>query len=371
MTTRFRARQAWTIATLEMRRAFFSKRAFWVYLLAFFPAFIFIGHGISLQWQTKRFNSRGKVMPAILDSLKPGMTEQEVIALAGNPQSDNNYTRRHREDEDEDSSTGKRVIVEKTTHIRFLEYWDGSRTSYLRFEDGVLRTVRTRNPFDFQEDRSVYAGVFQFFYLRLAIFFGCLGIFMNLFRGEMLDKTLHFWFLAPARREVLLAGKYLAGLTASSVIFTSGAVLSFFAVLWPHSGMEVQAYWQGPGLEHLLRYALAATLGCVGYGSVFLAAGLLLRNPIIPAAVLLIWEGINGFLPDILQKLSVLYYLQSLCPVPAPFDNGTPALLKLILAPAAPASPWLAVPGLLAVTALVLWAAAQAVKRLEINYSTE
>ena len=42
---------------------------------------------------------------------------------------------------------------------------------------------------------------------------------MNLFRGEMLDKTLHYWFLAPARREVLLAGKYLAGLIAAVVIF--------------------------------------------------------------------------------------------------------------------------------------------------------
>jgi hypothetical protein len=67
----------------------------------------------------------------------------------------------------------------------------------------------------------------------------------------------------------------------------------------------------------------------------------------------------------------VLYYLQSMCPVPAPLDSGTPALLRLILAPAAPASVWIAVPGLLAVTALVLWAAAKAVKRLEINYSTE
>jgi hypothetical protein len=224
---------------------------------------------------------------------------------------------------------------------------------------------------NFQEDRGVFAGVFQFFYLRLAIFFGCLGIFMNLFRGEMLDKTLHFWFLAPVRREVLLLGKYLAGLVASSVIFTGGALLCFCAMLWPHSAAEVQAYWQGPGLEHSLRYAAAAALGCVGYGSVFLAAGLLLRNPIIPAAVLLIWEGINGFLPDILQKLSVLYYLQSLCPVPAPLESDIPALLKLILAPAAPASPWVAVLGLLTVTALVLWAAAQAVKKLEINYSTE
>ena len=63
-------------------------------------------------------------------------------------------------------------------------------------------------------------------------------------------------------------------------------------------------------------------LGCVGYGSVFLALGLYVRNPIVPAAVLLAWEGVNGILPHALQKLSILYYLQSLCPVPAPMDDG-------------------------------------------------
>jgi hypothetical protein len=235
----------------------------------------------------------------------------------------------------------------------------------------VLDGIFIRALVNFEEDRSVFAAIFQYFYLRLAIFFGCLGIFMNLFRGEMLDKTLHFWFLAPARRDVLLAGKYLAGLVASGVIFTGGAMLSFGAMLWTHSGPALQAYLQGPGLEHALRYALASTLGCVGYGSAFLAAGLLLRNPIIPAAVLLLWEGINGFLPDLLQKVSVLFYLQSLCPVPAPIDRDTPAVLRLLLAPAAPVSPWLATLGIVAVTALVLWAAARAVRRLEINYGTD
>ncbi len=100
----------------------------------------------------------------------------------------------------------------------------------------------------------------------------------------------------------------------------------------------------------------------------FLAAGLLLRNPIVPAAILLLWESINGFLPVMLQKLSVLYYVQSLCPIPPPMDSDTPALLRLLLAPAQPASAPFAVLGLLAVTALVLWSASRAVRRLEINY---
>jgi hypothetical protein len=217
----------------------------------------------------------------------------------------------------------------------------------------------------------IFAGIFQYFYLRLAIFFGCLGMFMYLFHGEMANRTLHYWFLAPARREVLLAGKYGAGLIASAVIFAGGALLAFAAMIWPHDPVEVQAYWNAGGMAHALWYAAAAALGCVGYGSVFLAVGLYVRNPIVPAAVLLLWEGANGILPHAFQKLSILYYLQSLCPVPPPMDDDAPALIRLLAAPAAPASRPGAILGLLLLTALVLWIAARAVRRMQIAYGAE
>ena len=82
------------------------------------------------------------------------------------------------------------------------------------FVDGKLESWNIDRLLNFEEDRAIFAGIFQFFYLRLAIFFGCLGMFMYLFRGEMANRTLHYWLLAPARREVLLAGKYAAGLVA-------------------------------------------------------------------------------------------------------------------------------------------------------------
>src|SRR4030095_8347477 len=110
-------------------------------------------------------------------------------------------------------------------------------------------------------------------------------------------------------------------------IFGGGALLTLAAVIWPHDPVEVQAYWNAGGVSHIFWYAAAAALGCLGDGSVFLAAGLYTRNPIIPAAVLLAWEGINGILPHVLQKMSILYYLQSLCPVPAPMANDAPTML--------------------------------------------
>jgi hypothetical protein len=268
------------------------------------------------------------------------------------------------------SSTGA-GFVEERSEYRQIVYFDGRRDARLLFVDGKLQRKDIRRLLDFEEDRMIFAGIFQYFYLRLAVFFGSLGIFMYLFRGEMTNRTLHFWFLAPARREVLLAGKYAAGLIASAVIFSGGALLGLAAMIWPHDAVEVQAYWNAGGMGHVFWYAAAAALGCVGYGSVFLAVGLYVRNPIIPAAMLLAWEWVNGILPHALQKMSILYYLQSLCPVPAPMDDGTPALIRLLAAPAAPASRPGAILGLLLLTAFVLWIAGVAVRRMQISYGTE
>ena len=262
-------------------------------------------------------------------------------------------------------------FVEERTEYREITYFDGRREARLMFVDGKLQGKNINRLLDFEEDRMIFAGIFQYFYLRLAIFFGCLGIFMNLFRAEMSNRTLHFWLLAPARREVLLAGKYAAGLIASAVIFGGGALLTFAAMVWPHDAVEVQAYWNAGGMGHAFWYVAAAALGCVGYGSVFLAVGLYVRNPIIPAAVLLAWEGVNGILPHVLQKMSILYYLQSLCPVPAPMEDDAPVLIRLLAAPAAPASGPGAILGLLLLTAFVLWIAARAVRRMQISYGAE
>jgi hypothetical protein len=269
-----------------------------------------------------------------------------------------------------ETSTGAGFVEERTEYRR-LVYFDGRRDARLLFVDGKLESRNIGRLLNFEEDRLIFAGIFQFFYLRLAIFFGCLGMFMYLFRGEMSNRTLHYWFLVPARREVLLAGKFAAGPVASAVIFGGGALLAFAAMVWPHDAVEIQAYWNAGGMGHAFWYVTAAALGCVGYGSVFLALGLYIRNPIVPAAVLLAWEGVNGILPHALQKLSILYYLQSLCPVPAPMDSDAPTLVRLLAAPAAPASRSGAVLGLLVLTAFVLWIASRAVRRMQISYGSE
>jgi hypothetical protein len=501
-----RVRQAWTIAKIELRRAFFAKRSLWVYALALLPSVIFFAHGLEMKLRGDRLARRGMTTPALMDSVRDGESAEDVKKRLGKPADEHSGVRIRRvrqrtgsagttthvieptvdarlvrlnvtrashtgepvariyefevygpdgrvnlalnrpatgsvpcrpdqgpekavngsvaggeadkwcaqgwhsflqvdleavrpvtrfvvkhasaggENEESDTrefhiqlstdgkifstvaaSTGTGFVDERTEY-RQLVYFDGRREARLDFADGKLERRNINTLLNFEEDRAIFAGIFQYFYLRLAIFFGCLGIFMYLFRGEMSNRTLHFWFLAPARREVLLAGKFAAGLIASAVIFSGGALLTLAAMIWPHDAVEVQAFWNAGGMGQIFWYGAVAALGCAGYGSVFLAVGLYVRNPIIPAAVLLAWEGANGIFPHVLQRMSILYYLQSLCPVPPPMDDDIPTLIRLLAAPAAPASRPGAILGLLLLTVFVLWIASLAVRRMQISY---
>ena len=211
---------------------------------------------------------------------------------------------------------------------------------------------------------QVYAGVYGGLILRTLVFFGCAWVAMNLFRGEIVDRSLHYYFLAPVRREVLVVGKYLSGLIATIVLFsitTAGSMLIFYFGIFPS---ESKAYFlNGAGASQLLAYLGVTILACIGYGAVFLIVGLFFRNPIIPGLLLYGWEWINFLLPPVLKKLSVIHYLQSL--VPVPMSDGPLAVLV------EPTPAWISVPSLLLFTAVVLFLASLHIRRMEISYAGE
>jgi hypothetical protein len=331
------------------------------------PLALFVAHSISVVYQTQsraHLASRNEKLLTYQDlsAVTQGMTREEVIQRLGKPPEKYSW------DEEKELDHGSSQLI---VHEAFT-YSDGLNVLHVRLEDGKVTGTNLGENETIGEDTIVYAGVFQFFYLRLAIFFGCLGIFMNLFRGELLDKSLHFYFLAPIRRDVLMVAKYFAGLLAATVIFVTSEILQFIAFCWAFNSTELNAYlYHGHGLEHLSAYVGVTALACIGYGSLFLAAGLWFRNPILPAAVILIWEAINPFLPPVLQKISVIYYLKSLCPVAIPSSPGTPAIFAMLISNPEPIAAPIAIFGLIVVSLAILFLSTRRVRHMEINYTTE
>lgn len=237
---------------------------------------------------------------------------------------------------------------------------------FLIFAGHAMLHVRGWKICDGEADLTIFAGVFQIFVLRLALFFGCVVVFLNLFRGEVVQKSLHYWFLAPVRREVLVAGKYLAGAVTASVVFTASTALTYL-LLVKHMELTASRALAAGAMGQLPAYAGVTVLACLGYGAVFLLMGMLFRNPIVPAIVVLLWESLIVFVPALLKKVSVIFYLESLCPVRVPFD-GPGALFAI---PSAPSPAYVAVPGLLLVALAFVALAAVRIRRVEIRYGAE
>jgi len=215
---------------------------------------------------------------------------------------------------------------------------------------------------NFSELSMVYAAIYGGLILRTLIFFGCAWVFMNLFRGEVVDRSLHYYFLAPVRREVLVVGKYLSGLIATIVLFSITTIGSMFIYyFWLFPSESARFFFDGAGASQMLAYLAVTILACVGYGAVFLIVGLFFRNPIIPALMLYGWEWLNFLLPPLLKKISVIHYLTSL--VPVPMSEGPFAVLV------EPTPAWISVPSLLIFTGVVLCLASRHIRRMEISYA--
>jgi len=217
---------------------------------------------------------------------------------------------------------------------------------------------------DFNQYSIIYSIIYNGLILRTLIFFGSAWIFMNLFRGEIVDRSLHYYFLSAVRREVLVVGKYISGLVTTIILFTTTTVVAMLLLYFPHFYSQSARYFtEGRGLSQLLTYAGITMLACVGYGAFFLVVGLFVRNPIIPALLLYGWEWLNFLLPPVLKKISVIHYLNSLLPVP--LSEGPFAVI------ADPTPAYIAFPSMVVVTIVVLVIAGYRIRHMEIRYGSD
>jgi ABC-type transport system involved in multi-copper enzyme maturation permease subunit len=203
---------------------------------------------------------------------------------------------------------------------------------------------------------------FRAFEVRVLLLLAAAGLFGGLFSGERADRTLHYVFLQPVRREVLAAGKYVAAvllLWAGASVFW---ILTMGTWLLPHgAGHALAALLWGRGLADAAACVLVLLLGCIAYGGLFILAGSLTRAPALVALALLGWESACSVLPVAFQRFTVFYWLDSLMPVRVPFGSTLSVLAER--------APWpLAVLVALVIGVAGLAGAAWRARTMEVSY---
>jgi ABC-type transport system involved in multi-copper enzyme maturation permease subunit len=212
--------------------------------------------------------------------------------------------------------------------------------------------------------REIYAEIFTVLILSTVIFLGAASIFTTLFRGEILDRGIHYYILTPVRREVLVLAKYLAGLSTAIILFGLSTVAGFLLMYVPFGSEQlVSDLSNGIVLQQLGLYLGITALACMGYGSVFMATGLLFRNPLIPIVVISAWETIHFILPPALKVFSIIFYLKGLLPIP--MDEGPLAVIV------APPPVWVSILGMIGLSCLTLMGSVFILKRMEVKYTDE
>ena len=104
------------------------------------------------------------------------------------------------------------------------------------------------------EMATQFGALFQLFFLRLVVFFVCFTVFTYLVRGEIAERSLHFYLMAPLRRDVFLIGKFIAGLIAASIIVLASLSIQLplaFAAGVTEGGASY--LFAGPGAGHAAR----------------------------------------------------------------------------------------------------------------------
>ena len=212
--------------------------------------------------------------------------------------------------------------------------------------------------------RRIFGYMFSALFIGGVLFLGNAAIFTSLFRGEMLDRSIHYYLLTPVRREILVLGKYLAGLASSFVLFGLCTLICFLLLYVPF-GLEEFITDLGNGIiaEQLSLYLGIVFLGSMGYGAVFMATGLLFKNPLIPIVVVAGWEMLHFILPPALKIFSILYYIKGLLPIP--LDEGPLAVIV------APPPLWVSIVGMFALSALTVAISVTILRKLELRYTDE
>lgn len=155
--------------------------------------------------------------------------------------------------------------------------------------------------------------IFKGAFLHFGMIFAALTFANSVIREESAEQTLHYLFLQPTRRWVIVIGKYIAFMLMALPCFVVSLVLVKFMLLMPFGGEGLAAFFSGENIWLTLKEIAVMLLAISSFTALFLGLSNFLKNPIVPLMIYG-WEAAVSFLPAVLKQYSITYYLKSMLP---------------------------------------------------------
>lgn len=158
--------------------------------------------------------------------------------------------------------------------------------------------------------RAMYVGA----YLHFGLIFAAIMFGNSALREEMDEQTLHYLYLQPMPRWLMMLGKYTAFLLLAAPIFMISMICTRLILLIPYgpTGFSNVLF----SLEFVGRFLTEAAVMLLAlsiYAAIFLALSNIFKN-VVYALFIYGWEAATNFLPAALKDFSIAYYLKNMLP---------------------------------------------------------
>lgn len=188
--------------------------------------------------------------------------------------------------------------------------------------------------------------------LLLSVFYGS-----TVFSDELDRKTLVYLQARPVSGSSLLIAKYMAAFTLTAVLLVFSTVAPYLVLMAVDNPADIVGNLDILGLD-----ILVMLLGAAAYNALMLMASLLLKKPVLwGLAFTLLWENTVVNIPALINKFTLLHWLQSIFP----HATSTNKFLSMLNPKPSPISTSIIM--LIGLTLVFLWVSLFAYKKKEFK----
>ena len=163
------------------------------------------------------------------------------------------------------------------------------------------------------EVMEAFAFIFRGGYLYFGVILSAMTFASSVFREELEDQTLHYLYLQPIPRWMIVVGKFAGFVAVAMPCYAVSLVCVKLLMLLPFGEGGLVKFFEPTSLLILLREFVVIGLGLAVYSSLLLGISNLIRNP-IPGFMMYGWEAVSNLMPESLQQWSLGYYVKAFLP---------------------------------------------------------
>jgi len=155
---------------------------------------------------------------------------------------------------------------------------------------------------------------FRLFYIHFIIFFVAIIFGFTLLRKEVDDRTLHYLFLQPVDKTLVILSKYLAFVIVTWVFLCATFLLMYTIMFIPYGiGVMANDLFESGRATSLVEECFVMLVALVLYGAIFMVMGTIFKSAWF-GAIFYIWETALPYLPSTFKYFTVSQYLQAMTP---------------------------------------------------------